>query len=69
MKDASLAMRYSPKLELVSHTSYNCPFHRLCKDIGVAIRGLMIWHAIFVVEYGDHNLVLGQLFLNLVKLS
>ena len=67
MEDAGLAMRRGPKLELVSHTGHSRPFLGLCEDVEVAIGGLKTRHPIFVVEHGDHDLVLGQPFLNTVK--
>ncbi|MCJ1347605.1 hypothetical protein MMC31_005833, partial [Peltigera leucophlebia] len=67
MEDAGLAMRKGPKLELVSHTGHSRPFLGLCEDVEVAIGGLKTRHPIFVVEHGDHDLVLGQPFLNTVK--
>lgn len=67
MEEAGLAMRPGPKLELVSHTGHSRPFLGLCKDVEVAIGGLKTRHPIFVVEHGDHDLVLGQPFLNAVK--
>ena len=69
MEDANLAMRRGPKLELVSHTGHSRPFLGLCEDVEVAIGGLKTRHPIFVVEIGDHDLVLGQPFLNSVKFS
>lgn len=69
MEDAGLAMRRGPKLELVSHTGHSRPFLGLCEDVEVAIGGLKTRHHIFVVETGDHDLVLGQPFLNSVKFS
>lgn len=35
----------------------------------MAVGGLKTRHPIFVVEHGDHDLVLGQPFLNAVKFS
>lgn len=49
------------------HTNYSRFFLGLCEDVEVAIGGLKIRHPIFVVEIEDHNLVLGQPFLNAVK--
>ena len=69
MEDAGLAMRRGPKLELVSHTGHSRPFLGLCEDVEIAIGGLKTRHPIFVVEQGDHDLVLGQPFLNSVKFS
>lgn len=57
MEDAGLAMRQGPKLELVSHTGHSRPF----------LGGLKIRHPVFVIEHRDHDLVLGQPFLNAVK--
>ncbi len=67
MKDAGLAMRRPPKLELVSNTGHIRLFLGLCEDVEIAIRGLKTRHPIFVVEHRDHDLVLGQPFLNSVK--
>lgn len=69
MEDAGLAIRRGPRLELVSHTGHSRPFLGLCKDVKVAVGGLKTRHPIFVVEHGDHDLVLGQSFLNAVKFS
>ncbi len=69
MEDAGLAMRRGPKLELVSHTGHNRSFLGLCEDVEVVIGGLKTRHPIFVVDHGDHDLVLGQPFLNSVKFS
>ncbi len=69
MEDANLAMRRGPKLELVSHTGHSRPIISHCEDVGVAVEGLKTRHPIFIVEAGDHNLVLGQLFLNSIKFS
>lgn len=69
MEDAGLAMRRGPKLELLSHTGHSRHFPGLCEDIEVAIGGLKTRHLIFVVETGDHDLVLGQPFLNSVRFS
>ena len=68
MEDANLAMRQEPKLELVSHTGHSRPFD-LWEDVEVAIGGLKTKHPISVVEAGDHDLVLGQPFLNSMKFS
>ena len=67
MGDAGLAMRKGPKIELVSHTGHSQLFLGFCKDVEVAIGGLKTRHPIFVVEYGDYDLVLGQPFLNTLK--
>ena len=69
MEDVSLAMRHSRKLELVSHNGHNRPFLGLCEDVEVSLGGLKTRYPIFVVETGDHDLVLGQLFLDSVKFS
>ncbi len=69
MEDANLAMIQEPKLELVSHTGHSRPFLRLYEDVEVAIGGYKTRHPIFVIEVGDHDLVLGQPFLNSVKFS
>lgn len=69
MEDVNSAMRQGDKLELISHTGHNQHFLCLCEDIEVAIRGLKTRHPIFVIEAGDHDLVLSQLFLNSVKFS
>lgn len=69
MKEANLAIRKGPKLELVSHTSHSRLFLGLCEDVKVAIRGLKTRYPIFVVEVKDYKLVLGQPFLNFVKFS
>ena len=69
MEDTELAKRQGPKLELVSHTGHSQSFLGLCEDVEIEIGGLKTRHPIFVVEAGDHDLVLGQPFLNTVKFS
>ncbi len=69
MEDAVLAIRRGLKLELISHTGHGCLFLGHCEAAEMAIGGLKTRHPIFVVENGDHDLVLGQTFLNLVKFS
>lgn len=69
IEDAGLAMRHSPKLELVSHTIYSRTFLGIGEDVEVVIGDFTTRHPIFVWETGDHNLVLGQSFLNSVKFS
>ncbi len=67
MGNANLAIRRRPKLELVSHTGHSRLFLGLCEDVEVAIGGLKTRYLIFVIEAGDHDLILGQPFLNSVK--
>lgn len=69
IKDMGLAMRRGLKLELRSYTSHSYPFFSFCEDVKVIIRGLKIRYPIFIVEYGNYNLILGQTFLNLIKFS
>lgn len=69
IKDVNLAIKQRPKLELVSHIGYSHPFFGLCKNMKVAIKRLKTRHPISVVEAGNYDLVLGQLFLNSVKFS
>ena len=67
MEDAGLAMRKGLKLELVSYTKHSHPFLGLYEDVEVVIGELKTRHSIFVVEHKDHDLILGQSFLNTVK--
>ncbi len=69
IKDMGLVIRRGPKLKLIFHTSHSHFFLGLCEEVEVAIGGLKIKHPIFVVKYEDHDLVLGQPFLNSVKFS
>ena len=66
MKDISLAMKYSLKLELVSHTSYSHLFLSLLEDIEVVLERLKTKQLIFVVKHQDRNLVLGKSFFYLL---
>lgn len=68
MEDANLAMRRDRKLELISHIGHNRTFPSFYEDIETAIGGLKTRYPLFVVQAGDHDLVLGQLFLNSVKI-
>lgn len=64
-----LAMQQGLKLELVSYTDHISPIFGLCEDIKINIEGLKSKYSNFVVEYEDHDLILGQLFLNSVNFS
>lgn len=67
MEDTSLAMQHNPKLELKSHASHNHHFLNLCEDIEIVKRGFKIRQPIFVFQHRDHDLILGQPFLNSVN--
>ncbi len=67
MEDVNLTMRRGRKLGLVSPTGQSRLFIGLCKDVEVVVLGLKTRHPIFVVEFSDHDFVLGQPFLNSVK--
>ena len=54
---------------MVSHIGHSRSFLGLYEDVEVVIRGLKTKYPIFVVEVGDHDLILGQPFLNSVKFS
>lgn len=69
IKNAVLAMKQRPKLELVLHTSYNRLFQSLCKDVSITINGLKIRHRIFIMEIGVYYLVLKQPFFHVVQFS
>lgn len=69
IEDANLAIRRGLKLELVLHTSHRYPFFGLCKDVKAVIGGLRTRHPVFMVEVRDHDLVLGELFLNSIKFN
>ena len=69
IEDTNLVMKQGPKLELVLYTGHSCPFLDLYKDMEVVIGRLKTKYPIFVVETGDHDLILSQPFLNSVKFS
>lgn len=69
MNTAGLIMRQGPRLELVTHTGHHCPFIGVCEEVSINVGGLIIYTPVFVVEAGDHPLVLGQLFLHQGKFS
>lgn len=69
MDNVRLVMWHGKKLKLLSHNSYSYSFLDWCEDVEVAIEKLKIKYPIFIIEYEDHNLVLGQLFLNLIKFN
>lgn len=69
IEDTGLAMQQGLKLEQTFYIGHNQLFFILCEDVGVAIRELKIRYFIFIIDNGHHNLVLSQLFLNLVKFS
>lgn len=67
--DINLTMRRGLKLELVSYTEHSCFLLGFYENIDVVIGGFKIRYSIFVFEVGDHNLVLGKVFLNSLKFS
>ncbi len=69
MEDANLTMRRGPKLELVSHTGHIRPLISICENFEVGVGGLKTKLPVFVVEACDHDLILGQPFLNSVKFN
>lgn len=69
LEDANLVIRLEPWLELASCLSYSQTFLSLCKDIKVVVGCLKIMRFIFELEVRDHNFVLRQLFLNLIKFN
>lgn len=69
IKETNLAMRRGSKVELVLYTGHSQPFFGVCKDVEVVIGGIKTRHPIFLIETEDHDLVLGQPFLNSVKFS
>lgn len=69
IEDISLAIQRDLKLELVYHISHSRFFLSFCEDIKVSMGGLKTRHSIFILETGDHDLVLGQPFLKSVKFS
>lgn len=58
MEDTGLAMQHGLKLELISDIRHSCLFFAFCEDVEVVIGGLKIRHPIFIIETGDHDLVL-----------
>lgn len=64
MNAAGLAMRKAPRLGFVTHTSHRRPFVGVCENEAVNIGVLIIDTSVFVVENGDHSLVLDQSFLH-----
>lgn len=58
IENTRLAIQCNPKLELISCKNHSHPFHNLSKDVKIDIKGLKIKQLIFIVEYGDYNLVL-----------
>lgn len=58
MENFQLAMRQRPKLELLLYTERSKSFLNLSKDVEIAISGLKTQHLIFMIEAGDHDLVL-----------
>ena len=52
---------------MVSHIGHGQTFLGLYKDVEVAVSDLKTRYSIFMMETGDHDLVLGQPFLNTIK--
>lgn len=69
IKDARLVIKQGSKLELVLYMGYSRLFLNLCKDIEVVISGLKTKYSIFIIELRDYDLVLEQLFLNIIKFN
>lgn len=59
MENARLTMRQRSKLELVLYIGQSRLFLGLCENVEVVIDSLKIRYTIFVIETGDHDLVLG----------
>lgn len=58
IEDISLAMWPGSTFKLVSCTDYSRPFHSFSEDVKFAIGELKTRYPIFVIEYGDYDLVL-----------
>ncbi len=69
MDGSGLCIRTDPQLKLVSYTRHSRIFLGLCEDVKVAIGSLKTRYPIFVVGKADHELVLGQPSLNLIKFT
>lgn len=69
IKNTNLAINKGLKLELVLYMGYNRLFLVIYENIEIAIKEFQIRHIIFVIEIGDYDLVLGQLFLNFMKFN
>ena len=69
IEDVGLTIWRGLKLEMICHTSHSALFLGSSEVVEVAIGVLKTRLPIFVVENGDHDLVLVQPFLNLVKFS
>lgn len=58
-----------PRLDLVTHTGHHRPFVGVREDVPINVGDLVIRSPVFVIESGDHPLVLGVPFLNRGKFS
>lgn len=67
--DANCVMKKEPKLELVFCMVYSRSFFGLYEDVKVAIKEFKTRHPTFIIEVGDHDLVLRPPFLNSVKFN
>lgn len=56
-------------MELVTYTDHHRSFLGVCENVAVNVRELVIQISIFIVETGDHLLMLRQLFLYKGKFS
>lgn len=62
-------MKQRTKVELISHMDHSWVFSSLCESIKVIIERFKINHPIFIVDTRDYDLIIGQLFLNVIKFS
>lgn len=68
INEAGLAMRKGPRLDTITHTGHHRPFVGVREDVPINVGDLVIHSPVFVIESGNHPLVLGVPFLNRGKL-
>lgn len=67
MKNIGLVIKHICNLEYMSYIDPSFLLFSFYKDIEFAIIRIKTRHLIFVLKHWDHNLILGQLFFNLIK--
>ena len=60
--EAGLIVRPDPQIVLVAYTGDRKRFDGICKNVLVSVSGIEVLQHIFVVDSGEHSLLLGQPF-------
>ncbi len=68
-RDAQLKVIQGFRLRLIFHTGHEMDFEGVCLNVPIDVGGIKTKHHVFVVPHADHQLVLGQPFLQDVSIN